>query len=242
MQHRVRYILELELYRIQRRNMVDVLGSPQLVEFVKVVYPAMLEPFAAAFSDPHVDAAGAVEDIFKVLDEILAIGEHQGLSPRSKLQLLYATWVDVEAIGFKIFRNSVLFDFSRWEGVLTWLAHLVTGYGRLEVDMASLHEEVREPTHGVQGPLHCDVVRGTQPGGCFTPSLSHPTAPPSRSSPCRRMCWSCCETSSTMRSRTSARIRTAACPRKWRSCCCASRCHTTRASCCRPSPRSSAPC
>ena len=67
MQHRVRYILELNLYRLQRQNMVDLLGNPQLVEFIKVVYPAMLDPFAAAFSDPHVNAAGAVEGIFKVV-------------------------------------------------------------------------------------------------------------------------------------------------------------------------------
>ena len=68
----------------------------------------MLDPFAAAFSDPHVNAAGAVEDIFKIMDELLVIGEHTGLSPHGKLQLLYHTWADFELVAFRIFRNSVL--------------------------------------------------------------------------------------------------------------------------------------
>ena len=63
--------------------------------------------FAAAFSDPHVNVAGAVDDIFNIMDELLMIAELKGLSRDSKLQLLFQTWGEVEDTGFRIFRASV---------------------------------------------------------------------------------------------------------------------------------------
>ena len=58
------------------------------------------------------------------------------------MQLLYHALVDFENVTFSMFRNSVLFDFPRWEGVLTWMAHLITGYAHLKVELLPLYSQL----------------------------------------------------------------------------------------------------
>lgn len=110
---RMRYVLELEHCRRQRSGMIELLGNPevhapsrpancletcsepfgrlleQLVEFLKTVYPAILDPFAKALSMPEVNAAAVFDAVFDAGAEIFATAERSDVTEAERLWLYY---------------------------------------------------------------------------------------------------------------------------------------------------------
>ena len=65
-----------------------------------------------------------------------------GVSLSGQLHMIYQAYEKLERSLFRATRCAVLFDFPRWEALLTWTADVMAGLGSLHVDLEQVLVEL----------------------------------------------------------------------------------------------------